>query len=219
MGRELPPPAWISPRPTPPQSEPEEPRSQSLLSYWLFSFALVVGLVLGLGASWTLGPLPERNTEPFQLKDEDRNHYLIAIALEYEHTGDLHRALDKLVALRPLGDPLQALADAACELAKGEYLGSETGVRALRMAARMYTAQGRSGCAEALLPAEDPPDKPAAAPDPAAPPPSPRHPLPRPRPGAPAEPPPPCAQSPPQSRRGSSHPCRPAPSAIPPIGR
>lgn len=173
MGRELPPPAWIPPQPPTPQKEPEEPPPQSFFSYGFFSFALVLGLLLGLGLSWALGPLPERNTEPFQLEQEDRNHYLIAIALEYEHSGDLHRALEKLIALRPPGDPLQALADAACQLARGDYISNASGVKALRMAARMYTAQGRGGCAEPLLPAEDLPDKPAAASDPAAPPPSP----------------------------------------------
>ena len=164
MGRKLPPPAWIRPRPPQPQRELEEPRPLSFLPYGLFAFALVVGLVSGLGASWALGPLPERNTEPYQLKEEERNHYMIAIALEYAHGGDLHRAWEKLVALRPLGDPLQALADAACQLAMSDYLGSESGEKALRVAARMYTAQGRSGCAEPLLPAEDPPQQPVAAP-------------------------------------------------------
>lgn len=173
MGRNLPPPAWVRPQPPLPQSEPEKPLRPSFLPYGLFSLALVVGLVLGLGASWALGPLPERNTEPFQLGEGDRNHYMIAIALEYQHSGDLHRALEKLVALRPLGDPLQALADAACELASSDYINSASGAGALRMAARMYMAQGRSGCAESLLPAEDLPDEPAAASDPAAPPPSP----------------------------------------------
>ncbi|MDE2952123.1 MAG: hypothetical protein OXT68_15335 [Chloroflexota bacterium] len=174
MGRKLPPPAWVRPQPPPPQRQPEEPRRpQSFFSYGLFAFALVAGLVLGLGLSWALGPLPQRNTEPFQLREEDHKHYMIAIALEYGHRGDLHRALEKLVSLRPLGDPLQALADAACELASSDYINSESGVEALRMAARMYTAQGRSGCAEALLPAEDLPDEPAADPDPAAPLPSP----------------------------------------------
>ena len=110
----------------------------------------------GLGISWALGPPAQRNTEPFQLNEEDRNHYMIAIALEYQHSGDLHRALDKLVTLRPLVDPLQALADAACDLASSDYSKSESGVKALRMAVRMYRAQGRSGCTEQLLPAEDP---------------------------------------------------------------
>lgn len=173
MARQLPPPAGMPPRPPLLQNQPEAPRSHSLFPYWLFAFALVVGLLFGLVASWTLGPLPERNTEPFQLQQEDRNHFLIAIALDYEHRGDLHRALEKVVALRPLGDPLQAIADAACELAQGDYLNSESGVKALRMAARMYTAQGRGGCADTLLPVEVLPDKPAAAPDPAAPLPSP----------------------------------------------
>ena len=169
MGRKLPPPALIPPRPPLPQTEPEEPRPRSYFSYGLFALSLVIGLVVGLGISWALGPPPQRNTEPFQLNEEDRNHYMIAIALEFQHSGDLHRALDKLVTLRPLVDPLQALADAACELASSDYSKSESGVKALRMAVRMYRAQGRSGCTEQLLPAEDSANKPVAASDPAAP--------------------------------------------------
>ena len=91
----------------------------------------MIGLVVGLGISWALGPPRQRNTEPFQLDEEDRNHYMIAIALEFQHSGDLHRALDKLVTLRPLVDPLQALADAACELANSDYSKSESGVKGI----------------------------------------------------------------------------------------
>ncbi len=157
MARKLPPPTWERPRNPAPQPEPKapkEPRPQAFFSYGLFAFALVFGLVLSLGLSWTLGPLPARNLEPFQLRQTDRNHFMMAIALEYGHRGDLRLALDKLVALRPLGDPLQALADAACQLASSDYINSESGVRALRIAARLYKAQGRGGCAEALLPVQ-----------------------------------------------------------------
>ena len=175
MGRNLPPPAWLRPQPPqPPQPnrEPEEPRPQSFFSYALFAFALIAGLVLGLSLSWALGPLSERNTEPFQLNEADRKHYMIAIALEYGYTGDLHLALEKLAALRPMGDPLQTLADAACQLVSSDYSDSESGARALRIAARMVSAQGRGSCAEDLLPAAALPGKVAPASEGTAPPPS-----------------------------------------------
>lgn len=155
-------------------NEAKDPRPQSAISYALFALALLAGLIMSLSLAWALGPLPERNTEPYQLRDEARQHYMMAIALEYGHRGDLHLALEKLVALRLPGDPLQALAEAACQLASGDYLRAESGIKALQVAARLYGAQGRSGCADALLPAADPVDQAGAlAQQPSAPPPSP----------------------------------------------
>lgn len=145
----------------------------SFVSAWLIALGLIAGLLFGLALSWALGPPPESNTEPHQLRDGHRNHYLVAIALEYQYSGDLHEALAKLIALRPGQDPLQELADAACELARDDYLESDGGVRGLRAAVQLYRAQGRSGCADSLLPKEDAsatavvtPEQPADAPAP-----------------------------------------------------
>lgn len=127
----------------------------SFVSAWLIALGLIAGLLFGLALGWALGPPRQRNTEPHQLRDDHRNHYLVAIALEYQYSGDLHAALAKLIALRPSQDPLQELADAACELARDDYLNSESGVRGLRAAVQLYRAQGRGGCADLLLPSED----------------------------------------------------------------
>ncbi len=143
------------PLPAPPLADQPAKPSASFVSVWLIALGLIAGLLLGLALSWALGPPPERNTEPHQLRDEHRNHYLVAIALEYQHSGDLHAALRKLIALRPGQDPLQELADAACALAGEGYLNSESGLRGLQAAAQLYRAQGRSGCADVLLPDED----------------------------------------------------------------
>lgn len=119
-----------------------------------FALSLIAGLLLGISITRIQGPLPEAKAEPWQLRAEDRNHYMIAIALEHERSGDTQQALGKLIALRPLQDPWDALAAGACELGSRGYLRSSSGIQALRSAVRLYTAQGRAGCAEQLLPAE-----------------------------------------------------------------
>ena len=117
-----------------------------------FALSLIAGLLLGLSITRIQGPLPRGNAEPWQLRAEDRQHYMIAIALEHEHSGDTQRALAKLIALRPLQDPWSALAAGACELGSRGYLRNPSGIRALRSAVSLYTSQGRAGCAEQLLP-------------------------------------------------------------------
>ena len=76
-------------------------------------------------------------------------------------SGDLTVALDKLIRLRQDTDPLDALAESACQLGSSGYLASPSGVQALRIVTQFYMQQGRAGCAEQLLP-------PATTPSPAA---------------------------------------------------
>lgn len=142
-------------RPTPRESEPRA--ELGTFSYAAFALSLIAGLLLGISITRLQGPLPQDQAEPWQLRAEDRQHYMMAIALEYEHSGDTLRALDKLIALRPAQDPWRALAAAACELGSRGYLRSPSGIQALRSAVRLYTAQERAGCAEQLLPAETTP--------------------------------------------------------------
>ena len=124
------------------------------LSNAAFALSLIAGLLLGISIARIQGPLPQANAEPWQLRAEDRQHYMIAIALEREHSEDTAAALDKLIALRPAQDPWTALAAAACELGSRGYLRSPSGIQALRSAVKLYRSQGRAGCAERLLPAE-----------------------------------------------------------------
>ena len=127
-------------------------RADGYLSSWLFALGLIAGLILGIAFTRAHGPWRRGNAEPWQLHPHDRQHYMMAVALEYAHRGDLGRALDKLIALRPLGDPLSQLAEAACALGSRGYLGSAGGIPAIRSAVELYAAQGRAGCAEQLLP-------------------------------------------------------------------
>lgn len=136
----------------PPSTEPEK-RAPGALAYWVFALSLVCGLVFGIVNTRIQGPRPQINAAPWQLRADDRYHYMMAIALEYSASGDSILALNKLIALRPAGDPLQELATAACALGSRGYLGSSSGITAIRSAVRLYTAFGREGCAESLLPA------------------------------------------------------------------
>ncbi|MCY3778925.1 MAG: hypothetical protein OXG78_01325 [Chloroflexi bacterium] len=124
------------------------------VSYWVFALGLILGLVLGISFTRVYGPWQRGNAEPWQLRPEDRHHYMMAIALEYAHSSDTAGAIEKLIALRPDGDPLAVLAEAACALGSRGYLGSAGGIHAVRSAVKLYAAQGREGCAELLLPAE-----------------------------------------------------------------
>lgn len=136
---------------------PRESDSKARPGYFsnaAFALSLIAGLLLGISVTRIQGPLQRGNAEPWQLRAEDRQHYMMAIALEHDHSGDTYAALDKLIALRPAQDPWQALAAAACELGSRGYLRSPSGIRAMRSAVRLYASQGREGCAEQLLPAE-----------------------------------------------------------------
>ena len=158
-----------------PQPEASPEASQpGYISSWVFALCLILGLAGGISFTRVYGPWQRGNAEPWQLHEEDRAHYMLAIALEYAHRGDMTTALDKLIALKPQGDPLAQLAEAACALGSRGYLASPAGVKALRSAVELYSAQGRQGCAELLLPpaSEAPaatlpaptPDKPRATP-------------------------------------------------------
>ena len=135
-------------------SEPEK-QPVAYFSAGVFAVALIGGLLLGLAVSWAQGPPPQRNTEPHQLRQGEKQHYSLAIAIAHQFHQDLGKALDELIQLRPGGDPLQALADAACELARDGYATTPGGMNGLRMAAELYQSQGRGGCAEELLPGVD----------------------------------------------------------------
>ncbi len=145
------------------QTDTSHKRAPGYFSYAVFAFSLIAGIALGLALTRIQGPLQRSNAEPWQLRAEDRQHYQIAIALEYAHKGDLPGALNKLIAMRPGQDPFDALAEAACALGSSGYLRSDSGIQAIRSAVALYSSQGRAGCAEQLLPQEATVSAPALA--------------------------------------------------------
>lgn len=118
--------------------------------------ALLLGVALGIGGglyiAWQVAPLEEVDTEPWQLNEQNRHDFVVAIMLGYAQDGNLGTAVTRLLELRPSGDPIQYVADVACSLARSGYVDSASGERAIRVMMTFYTNQGRSGCADTLLP-------------------------------------------------------------------
>jgi hypothetical protein len=126
----------------------------------LFSLpAILIGLILGIGGglffAWNLAPTQETDTEPWQLRADAKDQYIVAIALAYSHDNDLGGAINRIVALQLPGDPIQAVADAACRLATSGYVNSSSGLHAIRSMMKLYQPQQRGGCADSLISAED----------------------------------------------------------------
>ena len=133
-----------------PRSRYDRPRAY--FSWWGLIIGLGVGVAVGLGVMWTFFPIDELDTEPWQLNDEDRANYLVAIMVNYAHDGDLTTAVRQVVDLRLDGDdPIQAVADTACDLARSGYVDSSSGLRAIRAMMSFYQGQGKSGCADDLI--------------------------------------------------------------------
>jgi hypothetical protein len=116
---------------------------------------LLLGMIIALGGAFyvtrELYPLPQTDTAPWQLPTEAKNAYVVAIILDYSHNGDLGTTIQKLVDLRlPTTDPIQAVADIACQLATSPYISTNSGVDAVRAMIQFYKAQNKTGCADDL---------------------------------------------------------------------
>jgi hypothetical protein len=117
---------------------------------------LIIGLVIGIGGAiffaWNLSPVEEFDTDPWQLNDQDKANYMVAIMLSYSYDGDLTRAVERLNDLRlPGGDPIQTVADTACRLASSGYIDSSSGLRGIQAMIDFYRLQGRAGCADSFV--------------------------------------------------------------------
>lgn len=138
-----------------PRSKYRRPRRE--ISWAGLLLGLAIGLAGGLFYAWVVDVRVEYDTEPWQLKAQDKAHYTVAVALAYAYDSDLARAVSRLIELRSAGDPIQAAADVACQLATTGYVNSSSGLRAIRALMRFYQLQGRMGCADTLIPVGEAP--------------------------------------------------------------
>jgi hypothetical protein len=139
----------------PPDSRSKYRRPRRPFSWIGLLLGLLVGIGGGLYYAWAVDPQIEFDTEPWQLSKADRENYMVVIALDYAADGNLDRAIQRLLVINknaPTSDPIQALADAACDLATTGYVDSSSGLRAIRAMMTFYQLQGRSSCADNLIP-------------------------------------------------------------------
>ena len=134
-------------------------RPRRVFSAWGLIIGLVMGVSAGLVYAWAINPVVQYATEPWQLEQDDRAQYMVAVALAFQHDSDLNHAIQRLLTLQRQGepnDPVQQVADSACRLATTGYVDSNAGLRALRTMMTFYQLQGRTGCADTLIPALQP---------------------------------------------------------------
>jgi hypothetical protein len=151
--------------PPPPHTLPEQPefhskryrRRKRPIIWQILVFALVLGIGGGLYYAWEVAPLEEFDTAPHQLREDDQQAYVVAIALNFSFDSDLASAIEHLLDVGLGDDPLQSVAGVACDLARTGYVDSSSGLRAVRALKTFYQLQGRTGCADVLIPdVEDP---------------------------------------------------------------
>lgn len=130
-------------------------RPRTYVSWFALGLGIALGIAGGLFYAWNIAPLEEFDTSPWQLSRNDKTHYVVAIMLNYAYDGDLPRAVNELIALELGRDPIQEVANIACDLASGGYVNNSSGLRAIRAMMRFYQAQGKSGCADALIPLDE----------------------------------------------------------------
>lgn len=152
-----------SPEYTPPTERPARQRQRSRydrprrgVSWTMLIIGLILGIAGALYYTWELRPLEEVDTAPWQLREEDRDRYLVAIMLSHQQHGNLGLTISRLDEMRlSNADPIQAVADIACELASSRFVGSTAGLEGVRSMMRFYQAQQRAGCADELISLND----------------------------------------------------------------
>ncbi|MGJ3239443.1 MAG: hypothetical protein ACFE0Q_12105 [Anaerolineae bacterium] len=127
-------------------------RKRHMISWW----ALFIGLLIGAGGgayyAYVIDPLQELDTSPRQLRESEKEQYVVAIMLAYGYDSNLSNTVDRLLQLDLGTDPVQAVADMACNLARTGYVDSTSGLRAVRAMRTFYQLQGRTGCADNIIP-------------------------------------------------------------------
>jgi hypothetical protein len=133
-------------------------RARRPVSIWALLIGLVLGITAGLTYAWSVDPVVEYANSPWQLRPADRANYMVGVTLAFAADSNLDRAIERLLSLQGpevSGDIFQQVADTACRLASSGYVDSSTGLRAIRSMMTFYQLQGRAGCADTLVPAND----------------------------------------------------------------
>jgi hypothetical protein len=143
----------------PPETHVEPARKYTRPRRFFSITGVIIGQILGVAAglyiAWVVMPVQEYDVEPWQLRDEDKSQYIVAVALGYSYDGDLNLAVKRLLDLRLGSDPIQYVADVACQLATSGYVSSTSGLHAVRSMMNFYQLQGRASCADSLINVDD----------------------------------------------------------------
>jgi hypothetical protein len=123
-------------------------RPQRSFSIFGALLGLMLGIVGGIYYAWYINPAEQVDIVPSQLDAASRERYMAAVALAFAGDGDLNRAVNRLLALRLDGDPIQSVADAACSLSTSDYANNSGGRYAVRAMMYFYQLQRRVGCAD-----------------------------------------------------------------------
>lgn len=120
-----------------------------------FPVSALVGLCLGLIVSWSSLPAAAPGAAGV-LREMSPEEYAALVAQAWSLDGDRGRAMGRLRVAIPLGgDPARHMADMACRLAATDFVNDSGGLRILRKMQNFYQLEGRSSCADTLLPALD----------------------------------------------------------------
>jgi hypothetical protein len=122
--------------------------TEGSLSWIALLLGVALGITGGLIYTWQIDPVIERNTAPWQLNQEAREDYVIAVALSYAYNRDLTLAFDRLRAVSPDRDVWGMMAEIACERHKRVQVRNNSDVLAMRALIQLYKSQGASGCAD-----------------------------------------------------------------------
>lgn len=122
-----------------------EPSAYQTSRGLVFGIIALVCFLIGIGGglfyTWQISPIVEQNTRPDQLRIEDQTKYVVAIGLDYAHTGDLNRAYQLLSEVDPERDPFQIAADTVCRMIRSEELRTQADIEAIRNLISIYRSQ------------------------------------------------------------------------------
>lgn len=132
------------------------PRADGGVAWVTLLIGVALGIGIGLYYTWEIDPVVERNTAPWQLSDDAREDYVIAIALSYAQNQDVALAFDRLRQVSPDRDVWALVAEVACQRVSTTPTLNNQDIRVIRALEQLYRPQGASGCADGMFPTPAP---------------------------------------------------------------